>query len=433
MKKYRVALLGLGTVGSGVIRILQSHSERITQQANATFEIAGILVRRLNKKRSVSVEPSLLTTDYHALLSQGIDIVIDAMGGVDPTLSYIELAIKNGCHVISANKELLALHGPHLHTLAEHYNVSLLYEASVGGGIPILNTLNHLLKANRITRVHGILNGTTNYILTKMEEENLPYEAVLQQAQQFGFAEADPTSDVEGFDALNKITIISHLCFGSEGTKEHVYHEGITKVTSEEIALYKKIGYRLKLIAMAERTVSGSRHQVRPVLLPHTHSLAGVKNEYNGIFVNGDIVGDLFFTGKGAGSLPTGSAIVEDMINAVQGLRFTAHPFEPALPEKESDTDSSADAIAVVFAIDQETYSLAKTRLLSFLSTEAGYLHSVDAVHTGSKTHVGAILTSGQLDKIEAYAEQLGASLTIRPVLDESLPQKAVSANALTV
>ncbi|WP_052947712.1 homoserine dehydrogenase [Aneurinibacillus tyrosinisolvens] len=430
MKKFRIVLLGLGTVGSGVVRILQSHAERIKKQAGGEFEIAGILVRNPLKERNVTVDASLLTMDFHQLIEQPVDIVIDAMGGLDPTLHYVESAIQKGCHVISANKELLAAYGAHLHALADEYNVSLLYEASVGGGIPILNTLSHLLKANRVTRVHGILNGTTNYILSKMEEEGLSYDTALKQAQEKGFAEADPTADVEGFDAANKITIISHLCFGTEASPDSGKREGITTVTGEEIALYKKLGYRIKLIATAVRAGGGYTQRVVPALLPLTHALAGVKDEYNGVFVTGDIVGDLFFTGRGAGSFPTGSAIVEDMINAVQGLRFAAHPTEPDSIGPDEKTEQ-AEALAALFILENEAEDERKTRLLSFLSSEAGYLHAVETAEQDGKIYVAAIIGRPNQAKIESFAGHLQASLVIRPVLDDSLAAVEQPDNAL--
>ncbi|WP_286884180.1 homoserine dehydrogenase, partial [Aneurinibacillus sp. UBA3580] len=323
MKTWKIALLGLGTVGSGVMAILHTHAERIRKQTGARFEVVGILVRDLQKPRKIEVNQSLLTTEIEAIWHREPDIVIDAMGGLDPTLGFIEEAIRRKCHVVSANKEMLAAYGRHLHQLAEEQNVSLLYEASVGGGIPILNTLSQQLNANRVTRVFGILNGTTNYILTKMEEEGLSYEEALRQAQDLGFAEADPTADVEGYDAFNKIQIIAHLCFGGHMQALTSERTGITSVRTEEIELYGKLGYRIKLLAAAERRGAAYGLRVVPTLVPYSHPLAGVKNEFNAVFVTGDVVGDLLFTGKGAGALPTGSAIVEDILNAVRGNTFT--------------------------------------------------------------------------------------------------------------
>ncbi|WCK52483.1 homoserine dehydrogenase [Aneurinibacillus sp. Ricciae_BoGa-3] len=431
MKKYKVALLGLGTVGSGVIRVLESHKRRIASQVNAEFEVVGILVQSLHKVRSVQVNPALLTADFNEILSHDADIVIDAMGGLDPAFSYCKQALEHGCHLISANKDLLAKEGHFLHKLAEQKGVSLLYEASVGGGIPILNTLNHLLQANHVTRVHGILNGTTNYILTKMEEENLSYEAVLKRAQELGFAEANPSSDVEGLDALNKIRIISRLCFGVETAEKDVSCEGITSITQEEIQLYGKLGYRAKLIATGEKTPQGLYNRVRPALIPFAHPLAAVRDEFNGVFVSGDIVGDLFFTGKGAGALPTGSAIVEDLLNVVRGLRFEPHPEgEGQLVSSSPDNEES---IAAVFRLSSENYEHSKTQLLSFLSTQAGYLHAVDT-HAGERHgYVGAIISSPEMDAIQMEAARLHAEVSIREVLDESLVEAESYASAALV
>jgi homoserine dehydrogenase len=431
MKKYKVALLGLGTVGSGVIRVLDSHKTRIATQANAEFEVVRILVRSLHKVRSVHVDPSLLTTDFSEILSQDVDIVIDAMGGLDPAFSYCKQALENGCHLISANKDLLAKEGGFLHKLAEQKGVSLLYEASVGGGIPILNTLTHLLQANHVTRVHGILNGTTNYILTKMEEENLPYESVLKRAQELGFAEANPSSDVEGLDALNKIRIISRLCFGAEAAEEDVSCEGITSITQEEIQLYGKLGYRVKLIATGEKTSEGLYNRVRPTLIPLTHPLSAVRDEFNGVYVSGDIVGDLFFTGKGAGALPTGSAIVEDLLNTVKGLRFVPHPEAKGFLDNSSN--DKKEAIAAVFRLNYDNYQRCKTSLLSFLSTQAGYLHAVHTTEVDDDVYVGAIISSVKLNVICAEATRIDAELTIREVLDDSLVEAESYASAALV
>jgi homoserine dehydrogenase len=418
MKTWKVALLGLGTVGSGVVTILRTHAERIHKQANVSFDIVGILVRQLDKPRQVEVDRSLLTTDIAEIWEKEPEIVIDAMGGLDPALHYIEEAFARECHVISANKEMIATYGPRLHQLAQEKGVSFLYEASVGGGIPILNTLSQLLNANRITRVYGILNGTTNYILSKMEDEGLPYETVLGQAQELGFAEADPTADVEGYDAFSKIKIIANLCFGSEVKVATSEREGITSVTSEEISLYHKLGYRIKLLASAEKGTEGARLRVGPTLVPLDHPLAGVKNENNGVFVTGDVVGDLFFAGKGAGALPTGSAIVEDMLHVTRGNTFVLDP-EPY--QAETNEAGEEKALAAFFTLSKQVGDQPNIRLLAFLSSEAGVLHAVESVETKENIYVAAILSDTDVHVLEAFAGHLQAQVRVRPVLDERL------------
>ncbi|MMZ57252.1 Homoserine dehydrogenase [compost metagenome] len=421
MKKWKIALLGLGTVGSGVVTILQTHGERIRKQLGADLEVVGALVRNPAKSRKVEVESDVLTTDIQTIWEREPDIIIDAMGGLDPTLGYIEEAISRQCHVVSANKEMLAAYGPHLHHLAEEQNVSLLYEASVGGGIPVLNALSQLLHANRITRVYGILNGTTNYILTKMEEENLAYEEVLAQAQELGFAEADPTADVEGYDAFNKIQIIGHLCFGGKTQPLASEREGIVSVTSEEIEVYGKLGYRVKLLAVAERQGSGYSLRVGPTLVPHSHQLAGVKNEYNAVFVTGDIVGDLLFTGKGAGALPTGSAVVEDVLQVVSGRTFALEQEEAGGRTVIHGEAETSEAVAAFFTLPKRETDSAKIRLLSFLSSEAGFLHAVDTLEAGEGSYIAAILSGADVQVLQAFAKHVDAVLHLRAVLDYRL------------
>lgn len=416
MKNIRIALLGLGTVGSGVVAILQTHAERLHKQAGVAFEIASILVRDTERPRKVEVERSLLTDDIARIWESEPDIVVDAMGGLVPTLGYIEEAIARGCHVVSANKELLAIHGARLHALAQEQGVGLLYEASVGGGIPILNTLAQLLNVNRITRVAGILNGTTNYILTRMEEDGLPYEAVLAEAQELGFAEADPTADVEGYDAFHKILIVARLCFGEEIDEKASLREGITSVTAEEIELFGRLGLRVKLLATAERVGASLRVQVAPTLVPHSHALAQVKNEYNGVFVTGDVVGDLFFTGKGAGMLPTGSAIVEDIVHAVRGTTFIPETAAVTLAAEEIGEKAGVEAAFFTLKPKDERGEFS---LLSFLSGEAGVLHRVETAKRNGQTHVAALLSSHDRAVISAFAYHIGAVVHFRELLAE--------------
>ncbi|BAU28332.1 homoserine dehydrogenase [Aneurinibacillus soli] len=429
MKNVRIALLGLGTVGSGVVTILQTHAERLRKQTGTNFEIAGILVRDTTRSRQVDVERSLLTTDIARIWESKPDVVVDAMGGLVPTLGYIEEAIARGCHVVSANKELIAVHGARLHALAGEQGVGLLYEASVGGGIPVLNTLAQLLNVNRITRVAGILNGTTNYILTRMEEDGLPYEAVLAQAQELGFAEADPTADVEGYDAFHKIRIVARLCFGEEVEEEVGLREGITSVTAEEIELYGRLGLRVKLLATAERTKAGLRVQVAPTLVPHSHALSHVKNEYNGVFVTGDVVGDLFFTGKGAGMLPTGSAIVEDIVHAVRGITFTPETAvaTQAVEIKAGEGAAEETGLEIAFFSLKHKDERGEFSLLSFLSGEAGVLHGVETVKRNGQTHVAALLSSHDRAVSRAFAHHIGATVRFRELLAEPAPGIAAS------
>ncbi|AMA73044.1 hypothetical protein ACH33_09340 [Aneurinibacillus sp. XH2] len=420
MKTWKIALLGLGTVGSGVMTILHTHATRIEKQAGVKFEVVGVLVRDVKKPRRVKVKRELLTTEIETIWEKNPEIVIDAMGGISPALGYIEQAIERKCHVVSANKEMIAAYGTHLHRLADKNGVSLLYEASVGGGIPILNALSQLLKANRITRVYGILNGTTNYILTKMEEEGLTYQEALEQAQEFGFAEADPTADVEGYDAFNKIQIIANLCFGPDTPVLEQEREGIASITGEEMKVCEKLAYRIKLLASAERTDAGCCLRVVPTLVPYAHPLSGVKNECNGVFITGDVVGDVSFTGKGAGALPTGSAIVEDMLNIVRGWTFT--PDKEGLMREDVEQSTGVEKVVLAFfTFSKQTNDSQKIRLISFLSGGEGFLHAVETVSSGSEVHVAAVISNPDVYALKALADDLQAELKLRPVLDERL------------
>lgn len=318
MEQVHVALLGLGTVGKGVWKMLSSNRDFIAERSGKVFEVKGILIRDLNKKRDLPGVEDLLTNRFSDLFKQRIDVVIEAMGGVDPALTYVQEAIKRGCHIITSNKELIARHGVELSELAKQHGVHLFFEASVGGGIPALGTLQHFLKVNKVRKVMGIVNGTTNYILTKMEEEKQSFVNVLREAQEKGYAEADPSADVEGLDAVHKLVILIRTVFCINVSVDDIFVQGISDVTLPEIELASALGYRIKLIAQAEQfgdhgPVTAS---VRPTLLPMAHPLSSIKGVYNAIYVESDQVQDLTFVGQGAGEKPTASAVVEDLVNA---------------------------------------------------------------------------------------------------------------------
>lgn len=313
MSVVRVGLLGLGTVGTGVVKTIRSQEKKLTQRLGKKVEIVKALVRDVTKTRQVEVEAGLLTDQFSDVLDSNIEILVEVMGGVEPTFQYITEAISQGCHVVTANKELLAKRGKELIQLANRHQVHLAYEASVAGGIPILGVLRQFLRTNEIEAVQGIVNGTTNYILTQMEAHQRSYVDVLQEAQELGYAEMDPTSDVEGYDALYKLCILSQLVFGEAPALENVTREGISRLTLSQIQFAKELGYRVKLLARASKSGSGVTLSVRPTLLSLGHPLAAIEDAYNAVQVTGNIVGELLFTGKGAGELPTASAVVEDL------------------------------------------------------------------------------------------------------------------------
>ena len=323
MEVIGIGLLGFGTVGRGVFRVLNRNRELIANRLGATLEVRRILVRDPAKDRGIIVPPELLTSDPRAIFADpGIQIVVEVMGGVDPARCYVLEALSRGKSVVTANKDLLAAHGQELFAAAARSGTDLFFEASVAGGIPIIKILKEALAGNRIIEVMGIVNGTTNYILTKMSEEGAPFHTVLQEAQAKGYAEADPSSDIEGRDAARKIAILASIAFNSRVKLEDVYVEGISRVTPEDIRYARELGYVVKLLGIARDTTEGIEVRVHPALVPAAHPLAAVRDVFNAVFVRGDAVGDTMFYGRGAGELPTASAVVADLITAARNIRY---------------------------------------------------------------------------------------------------------------
>jgi homoserine dehydrogenase len=320
MREIQIGLLGFGTVGSGVIQILEQNAKDILSRSQTRVSVTKVLVRDLNAPRAVMGNFTLTDKPEDILTDSAIDIVVEVMGGIEPARTYILEALKNGKNVVTANKDLLALHGEELLDAAKEAKKDLYFEASVAGGIPIIAALKQSLAANRISEVLGIINGTTNYILTAMTEQNRNYEEVLKEAQQLGYAEADPSADVDGLDAARKLAILSSIAFNSRVTLQDVYVEGISKITSEDIAYAQELDSTIKLLAIAKYQEDGIEIRVHPAILPKTHPLASVSGVYNAIYIVGDAVGETMFYGRGAGSLPTGSAIVADIIQVVRNV-----------------------------------------------------------------------------------------------------------------
>ncbi|WP_244833043.1 homoserine dehydrogenase [Clostridium sp. BJN0001] len=319
MKKIKIALLGLGTVGRGVWMILNSNKEEIRKRAGYEVEVSKILVRNKNKKRGVDVPDNLITTDYNDILNDdSIKIVIEVMGGMNPAKEYILKAMKNKKHVVTANKMLLATDGDELFKMSNNMGVMLKYEASVAGGIPIIKGIDESLTANKIEKLYGIVNGTTNYILSKMELEGSSFENALKEAQDKGYAEADPTSDVEGYDAQYKLAILASLAFGTKIDLEKVYREGITKIESVDMQYAKEFKMGIKLLAIAKETDGKIELRVHPTMVPKKHPLSNIYDSFNAVFINGNAVGDVMFYGRGAGDLPTGSAVVSDIVSIIR-------------------------------------------------------------------------------------------------------------------
>lgn len=307
MSKIKIGIIGFGTVGTGVYKTLQDFEN---------VEIAKIAVKNINKPRSVQTPEGLITDNpYEIINDPSIDVLVELIGGVEPAWEYISTAIKNGKHIVTANKELLAKKGEELFNLAEEYNRVCLYEAAIAGGIPIIMPIKTILAGNTINKIQAILNGTTNYILTKMDADGASYEDVLKEAQELGYAETDPTGDVEGFDAAYKITTLATLAFKKRVKLENVYREGITKIRKEDMALANEFGYKIKLIANASIDEEGNADvRVHPMLISKDTTLAHINYVTNAVAISGHPIGDIILSGPGAGEFPTASSVVGDIL-----------------------------------------------------------------------------------------------------------------------
>ena len=317
MTNLTIGLLGCGTVGGALVDLLDARRATITARTGVELRIGAIAVRDTAKHQDRLADPSLLTTDSAAVVADPeVDIVIELIGGTDPALMLVRTALENGKPVITGNKELLSAHGPELYAVAAEHGVDLLFEAAVAGGIPLIRPLRESLVGEDISRVMGIINGTTNYILTKMTQEGADYAGALADAQALGYAEADPTADVEGYDAGAKAAIIASIVFGVDVRSSDVQHEGISSITAADIDTAKRLGYVIKALAVIERADGEVAVRVHPAMVSTGHPLANVNDSFNAVFVEGATVGDLMFYGRGAGGGPTASAVLGDLIDA---------------------------------------------------------------------------------------------------------------------
>ncbi|CUU46866.1 homoserine dehydrogenase [Clostridium beijerinckii] len=327
MKKVKIALLGLGNVGRGVWMILNSNKEEIMKRCGYEVEVAKVLVRDKDKPRGIEISDELVTTDFNEILEDSsIKIVVEVMGGMEPAREYMLRCMENKKHIVTANKMLLATGGDELFEKADENGIMFSYEASVAGGIPIIKGIDESLTANKIETLYGIVNGTTNYILSKMELEGADFDDVLKEAQEKGYAEADPTSDIEGYDAQYKLAILASLAFGSKIDVKNVYREGITKIGAVDMKYAKEFKMGIKLLAIAKETNGKVELRVHPTMIPKKHPLSNVYDSYNAVFIRGNAVGDLMFYGRGAGDLPTGSAVVSDIVSIVRNNVETENP-----------------------------------------------------------------------------------------------------------
>jgi homoserine dehydrogenase len=383
LAKIGLGLLGCGTVGSEVARLLARDHTDLSARSGATLELVKVGVKDASKDRS-SIDKSLLTTDLSSIVTDpSVSIVIEVMGGIEPARSLILQALKAKKSVVTANKALLATHGAEIFAAASANGVDLYYEAAVGGAIPILRPLRESIVGDSVTRVMGIVNGTTNYILTKMDEEGAEYETVLKEAQRLGFAESDPTADVEGHDAAAKIAILASLAFHTQVTIDVVHVEGISKLSKRDIEIAKAIDHVIKLLAIAEVTDDGKvSARVHPTLVPRHHPLASVRNAFNAVFVEAKSAGELMFYGRGAGGAPTASAILGDLVAIARHISFGG------VGSRESDY-----ADLPIASIDQ-----VKTRYLIRLDVadRPGVLASVAQTFASHRVSIQTVRQSGR-------------------------------------
>ena len=320
-RPVRVALLGCGTVGSEVVRLLHDNADDLAARVGAPLQLAGIAVRRPGRVRDLPVDPSLFTTDAAALVARDdVDVVVEVIGGIEPARTHLVAALRAGRSVVTANKALLAEDGATLHAAAAEGDADLYYEASVAGAIPLLRPLRESLVGDDVRRVMGIVNGTTNFVLTRMDETGAGFAEALDEATALGYAEADPTADVEGFDAAAKAAILAGLAFHTRVTAADVHREGITEVTAADVASAKAMGCVVKLLAICERDGDAVNVRVHPAMIPRSHPLGGVREAYNAVFVEAVSAGQLMFYGRGAGGAPTASAVLGDLVAVGRGV-----------------------------------------------------------------------------------------------------------------
>lgn len=326
-RSIRVGLVGFGTVGSGMARLLIEESDTISARVGLSLELAQICDRDVTTNRELPIPPGVLTTDIHDILDDpGIEIFVELIGGIEPARSFILSAIERGKHVVTANKALLATHGREIFDAAEKKGVAIGFEASVGGGIPVIKAVREGLVANRLHTLAGIMNGTSNYILSRMSDEGISFNDALLKAQACGYAEADPTYDVAGIDTAHKLAILSSLAFGVPVGLDDILVEGITKISPVDIEFAREFGYAIKLLAIARNGEAGTELRVHPAMVPQDHLLAQVKGAYNAFYLVGDAVGKVILSGLGAGQMPTGSAVVADLVDIARIIAYGSAP-----------------------------------------------------------------------------------------------------------
>ncbi|MDD7290744.1 MAG: homoserine dehydrogenase [Veillonella caviae] len=397
MKTVKIALLGFGTVSQGTFNLLHDNAELITNRSDVHIEISKIFVRNPDKYKDITLPGTAqyVTDIQDVLTDNSISIVVELMGGTTFAKECVEAALKHKKSVVTANKDLLAESGPYLLDLAHKNGVDIRFEASVLGGIPIIKTLYDSLGGNRITELVGIMNGTTNFILSKMTDEGLSYNDVLKEAQALGYAEADPTADVEGLDAARKLAILASISFNRRIFFEDVSVEGITKIDTEDIDFGKEFGYNIKLIGIAKETNKGLSLNVYPAFVPLTHPLASVRGSYNAIYIKGNGIDDAMFYGRGAGSLPTGSSVVSDIMEVAKNIAFdSTGRFKPFYFDQKNiyAPGKIESSYYIRLAVDNKTGVLAK--IAAKMAEQKISVLSIVQRNMDPETAVLAIVTS---------------------------------------
>ncbi len=336
-RPINIGLMGIGTIGSGVARVLLNKKKTLARQAGSPIVLKAVLEQDPSRHGILDIDPGIFTTDYKKIVhADDIDVVIELIGGEYPAYDYIKEALINGKHVVTANKEVMAKHGAELLYVARENHTGLRFEASVGGGIPLISPFQRDLVANDIQTIYAILNGTTNYILTRMAHDNLDFNSALKQAQKLGYAEANPANDIGGLDAAYKLAILASLAFDMDVNFDEIYYEGISRLRSRDFRYASELGYAIKLLAIAKRSGSLVEARVHPVLIPAESLLAKVDGVYNAIYVIGDLIGNMLFYGQGAGPAATSSAVIADVINIAQNINTRRDNAPRFIPEKTS-------------------------------------------------------------------------------------------------
>lgn len=410
-KVVRVGVLGCGNVGAALIALVSRQHDVIEARTGLSLQVTRVAVRNLSRDRPVELAEGVLTRDAASVVADPeIDVVVELIGGIEPARELITTALRGGKPVVTGNKELLANVGPELFAVADDRGVDLLFEAAVAGGIPVIRALRESLRGEPVQRVMGIINGTTNFILTKMAAEGADYGAALGEAQALGFAERDPTADVEGFDAGAKAAIMATIAFGSRVVAGDVYHEGISGITSHDITMANRLGYVIKLLGIAELDRESGEVAVRvhPAMVPMSHPLANVNGSYNAVFVEGDAVGQLMFYGRGAGGAPTASAVLGDLIDAAENLT------------RGTSASLGSFQRARIRPIDETT---AEYLLSLEVVDQPGVLHAVTGVFAGHGVSIRAAEQEGagpsaRLVFITHEAKEAAVQATVRELRD---------------